>query len=61
VGLFITKRKVAVAVNAGKVAAPGDFDGAPDGDSLGYDPLVQFQAPVLITLGFHASIWYHTI
>jgi hypothetical protein len=60
VGLLITKRKVIVAVNTGKVAPPGDLDRAADWDSLRHDALVQFEAPVLVALGFHASIWYHT-
>jgi hypothetical protein len=59
-GLLVITWKVVVAVSAGEVATPGDFDGAADGDSLRYDALVKTQAPVLIALGFHARTGYHT-
>jgi hypothetical protein len=58
--IWIMKWKVVVAVKAGEVATPGDFDGAADGDSLRYDSLVKAQAPVLIALGFHVPTGYHT-
>ena len=59
--ILVIKWNVVVAVNTGEVAAPSEFDGAADRDSLRYDALVEAQAPVLIALGFHASTWYHTV
>jgi hypothetical protein len=60
VGLFIADRQVVVAVDTGEVATPGDLNGAIDGDPFRYNAIVNAKAPVLITLGFHASTWYHT-
>ena len=59
VGLLIIKREVAVTVNTGEVAAPGDLHGAIDGDPFRYNAIVNAEAPVLIALGFHVPPCYH--
>jgi hypothetical protein len=58
-GLLIAKRKVVVAVNTREVAAPGDLNRAIDRNPLCDNAVVNAKAPVLITLGFHGSTWYH--
>ncbi len=59
-GFLITKSKVVETVNTCEIAAPGDLNGAIDGDPLRYNAVVKAKAPVLIALGFHTSSWYHT-
>jgi hypothetical protein len=60
-GLLIAKWKIIVAVNTGEVAALGDLHGAIDGNPFRYNAIMNAQAPVLITLSFHGSTWYHTV